>query len=213
MMPARFTIVACGDDALRVLCGGGEVRHAVARQLRVDARWREIVPGKQDVTLAFDPHTETMAAARARLASALEQLDDAAPSPARTHVFDADFGGGAGPDLAPVAEANGLTQARLIELIEASPLTVDLLGFTPGFAYLTGLDTALRADRLTHPRTHVPPGSIGLITGQIGLYALEGPGGWPIIGRVKAPLFDKSREEPFRLQPGDGVNLRRELTQ
>lgn len=208
MTPARFAIVACGDDALRVLCGGGEVRHAIARQLRQEAHWHEIVPGKLDVTVAFDPHAEGMEAARTRLSLALERLDDAAQAAAKAHVLEADFGGSAGPDLARIAEASGKTQAEIVRLIEGSLLCVDLLGFTPGFAYLAGLDPALQVERLTHPRAQVPAGSIGLITGQIGLYALEGPGGWPIVGRVRTPLFDKSRDDPFRLQPGDRVTLR-----
>ena len=208
MTPARFAIVSCGDDALRVLCGRGDVRHAIARQLRQDAHWREIVPGKQDVTVAFDPHAEGMEAARTRLGAALAKLDDAAQAAAKAHVLEADFGGSAGPDLARIAEAAGTTQAEIVKLIEGSLLSVDLLGFTPGFAYLAGLDSALQAERLSHPRAQVPSGSIGLITGQIGLYALEGPGGWPIVGRITTTLFDKSRDDPFRLQPGDRVTLR-----
>lgn len=208
MTPARFAIVACGDDALRVLCGSGDVRHAIARQLWRDGNWREIVPGKQDVTVAFDPHAEGMEAARTRLSAALAKVDETAQTATNTHALEADFGGAAGPDLARIAEASGKTQAEIIRLIEGSLLSVDLLGFTPGFAYLAGLDPALQAERLSHPRAKVPAGSIGLITGQIGLYALEGPGGWPIIGRVQTPLFDKSRDNPFRLQPGDRVTLR-----
>jgi allophanate hydrolase subunit 1 len=88
MTPARFAIVACGDDALRVLCGSGDVRHAIARQLRRYANWREIVPGKQDVTVAFDPHAEGMEKARTRLSIALANLDDAAKAAANEHVLE-----------------------------------------------------------------------------------------------------------------------------
>jgi len=208
MTPARFAIAACGDDALRVLCGSGEVRHAIARQLRWDGKWREIVPGKQDVTVAFDPHTDGMEAACIRLIAALAKFDEAPQVEPKTHVLEAEFGGGAGPDLARIVEASGKTQAEIVQLIEGSLLAVDMLGFTPGFAYLAGLDPALQAERLSNPRAHVPAGSIGLITGQIGLYALEGPGGWPIVGRVTTTLFDKSGSDPFRLQPVDRVALR-----
>jgi allophanate hydrolase len=83
-----------------------------------------------------------------------------------------------------------------------------MLGFTPGFAYLSGLSPDIVSERLAHPRARVAAGSVGLITGQIGLYALDGPGGWPIIGRILNPLFDRERTEPFVLLAGDNVQLR-----
>jgi allophanate hydrolase len=166
-----------------------------------------VVPGKTDVTVSFDPHADVMETAQARLSDALAHFAEAEMITGAGHVLTAEFGGAAGPDLAGLAESNRTTPAEIIRMIEASRLTVDLLGFTPGFAYLIGLDAALRAERLTHPRIRVPAGSIGLITGQVGLYALEGPGGWPIVGRVLTPLFDKSRDDPFRLRPGDRVTL------
>ncbi|MGA1343641.1 MAG: 5-oxoprolinase subunit B family protein [Hyphomonas sp.] len=203
-----FDIIACGDDALRILCGAGPVRHAIADMLRALPEWYEVVPGKRDVTVSFDPHKERMEAAQARLSNTLADITKVGAITGAGHVLTAEFGGAAGPDLAELAGSNRKTPAEIIRMIEASLLTVDLLGFTPGFAYLIGLDAALRAERLTHPRMRVPAGSIGLITGQVGLYALEGPGGWPIVGRVMTPLFDKSRVDPFCLQPGDRVTLR-----
>ena len=119
------------------------------------------------------------------------------------------FGGEAGPDLAALAERLGQTEEQIIHIFERQTLRVDMLGFTPGFAYLTGLDPALVSERLAHPRARVAAGSIGLITGQVGLYALEGPGGWPIVGRVLAPLFDRTRPDPFLMAPGDEVVIRR----
>ena len=103
----------------------------------------------------------------------------------------------------------GIAEGALIKQVEQSLLTVDMLGFTPGFAYLTGLAPGLVAERLPSPRTLVPAGSIGLISGQIGLYALEGPGGWPLIGLVRAPLFARASANPFLLSAGDRVILRR----
>ena len=202
-----FDIIACADDALRILCGAGPVRHAIADRLRALPEWCEVVPGKVDVTVSFDPHSDRMETARRRLSDALAHIAQVEAITGAGHVLTAEFGGAAGPDLAGLAETNQKSTAEIIRMIEGSLLTVDLLGFTPGFAYLIGLDTALRAERLNHPRIRVPAGSIGLITGQVGLYALEGPGGWPIVGRVMTPLFDRLREDPFCLRPGDRVTL------
>jgi len=208
-MTAPLRIMALGDDALTVLCGAGEIRHEIAQALRRSCAWTEVVPGKEDVSVAFDPHAEGLVEAQARLKTQLAAPSDFELSEPRTHELIADFAGSAGPDLADLAERMGITEDALIAQVEQSILTVDMLGFTPGFAYLTGLAPGLVAERLPSPRTLVPAGSIGLITGQIGLYALEGPGGWPLIGRVRSPLFDRNSENPFLLSAGDRVILRR----
>ncbi|MEQ9505681.1 MAG: carboxyltransferase domain-containing protein [Hyphomonas sp.] len=209
MNASAFDIIPCGDDALRIVCGAGDIRYALASQLVNDDAWQEIVPGKADLTVAFDPHTESMSAAMARLRDALQSSASfTLPAPRRIELT-ATFGGAEGPDLEALAERLGRSAEDILTTVEASKLKVDMLGFTPGFAYLTGLDQGLTSERLANPRPRVPAGSIGLITGQIGLYALDGPGGWPIIGRVNTPLFDRFASEPFLLSPGDEVAIRR----
>ena len=100
-----------------------------------------------------------------------------------------------------------LRPGDLIARLMQASFTVDFIGFTPGFAYLSGLDASLNVSRLASPRVRVPAGSIGMITGQAGLYTLEGPGGWPLIGQVREPLFDPSADDPFRLGAGDTVRF------
>lgn len=209
MTAGRYALMACGDDALRVLCGPGDVRHDLASMLTSDPAWLEVVPGRMGVTVAFDPHTHSMNDAHARLAAALENDPGPRRRDRRVQDLAVEFGGEAGPDLAPLAARLGRPESEIAGMIERSSLQVDMLGFTPGFAYLAGLDAALVSERLANPRTRVPAGSIGLITGQIGLYALDGPGGWPIVGRVLSPLFDRAAAQPFVLGAGDRVVLRR----
>lgn len=209
MNTATFPVIALGDDAFTVLCGPGEIRHSLARYLTQERSWMEVVPGKQDLTVVFDPHSEDMDRAMARLNQLLQSAGASLAVAPRTHSLTAEFGGDDGPDLSAIAERQSLTEAQVIDAVMQSVLIVDMLGFTPGFAYLTGLSPMLTAQRLATPRPRVASGSIGVITGQAGLYALEGPGGWPIIGRLDAPLFDRAAPEPFRLAPGDRVVLRR----
>jgi allophanate hydrolase len=211
MTAPRFEVIACGDDALRILCGAGEIRHDLAEHLKTFPGWTEIVPGKLDLTVAFDPHAERLGEARVRLEAALQRLAASPQQTRRKHVLEAVFGGEAGPDLAGLAAHLGQTEEQVIHTLEHQTLRVDMLGFTPGFAYLTGLDPALVSERLANPRARVAAGSIGLITGQVGLYALEGPGGWPLVGRVLAPLFDRARPDPFLMAAGDEVVIRRAL--
>lgn len=209
MMLPKFEVVACGDDALRILCGPGNIRHDLAARLSAGGNWTEIVPGKLDLCVAFDPHALSLDAARTRL---LQEIATTKPSTARerrSHTLFVEFGGAAGPDLLEITARMAISAAGIIDAVERAELSVDMLGFTPGFAYLSGLDEALVSERLGTPRTRVPAGSIGLITGQIGLYALDGPGGWPIIGKVQSALFDKNAADPFLLRAGDRVVLRR----
>ena len=77
-----------------------------------------------------------------------------------------------------------------------------MLGFTPGFAYIGGLDDRLFIERLPEPRQHIPAGSVGIAGGRTGLYSLPGPGGWPLIGRTSKPLFDAAADDPFTLCAG-----------
>ena len=80
-----------------------------------------------------------------------------------------------------------------------------MLGFTPGFAYIGGLDERLNIDRLPEPRQHVPAGSVGIAGGRSGLYSLPGPGGWPLVGRTSRKLFDATADDPFTLSAGARV--------
>lgn len=200
-------ILPLGDDGLRILCGPGPVRHRLARHLGAKGGWVEIVPGKEDLAVFFDPHALSMAEAIERLSAEIGDLPEEHGQPGRLHDIQAAFGGEVGPDLACLAEQMNRSEESIISDIAASEFTVDLLGFTPGFAYLAGLAEELHAERLAEPRVRVAAGSIGILTGQAGLYALEGPGGWPIVGRALIELFRPDAEQPFLLAPGDRVRF------
>ena len=200
-------ITFCGDDALRLSAPDRDERFARASQIRATGDWVEVVPGRRDVTVQFDPLRHTPDEALARLS---RTLSTPAPPPSRTLEtveLSVHFGGKNGPDLADISHRIGLSETEVISRLLSAPLRVDMLGFTPGFAYMSGLDAELEIPRLLQPRQQVPAGSIGLITGQCGLYALAGPAGWPIIGRTSVSLFYAAADNPFRLQPGMQVRL------
>ncbi len=101
----------------------------------------------------------------------------------------------------------GLTPAALVERHSAATYTVECIGFSPGFAYLGGLDPALRIARKARPIPRVPPGSVGLAGDTTGVYPHATPGGWHLIGRTPMPLFDHAAEPPSRLSVGDSVRF------
>jgi inhibitor of KinA len=117
------------------------------------------------------------------------------------------YGGDFGPDLDELAATHRLSSQEVIR-IHCSPVyTVYMIGFVPGFPYLGGLDERLITPRRKAPRRRVPAGSVGIADRQTGIYPLESPGGWQIIGRTPVRLFDLSKPEPFLLSAGDRLRF------
>src|SRR5690348_8840021 len=117
------------------------------------------------------------------------------------------YGGEFGPDLDELARNVGLDAEEVIARHTGGIYRVAMLGFAPGFPYLFGLDPALHAPRRTSPRTRVPAGSVAIGGAQTGIYPSELPGGWQLIGRTPATLFDARRDPPALLMPGDRVRF------
>ncbi|WP_081735254.1 5-oxoprolinase subunit PxpB [Paenibacillus gorillae] len=117
------------------------------------------------------------------------------------------YGGEYGPDLEEAAERSGLSARQFIEHHAAAPYTVAMIGFMPGFPYLSGLPEELTQPRKAVPRAAVPAGSVGIAGGQTGIYPQSTPGGWQLIGRTSVKLYDIDREPPVLLKAGDHVHF------
>jgi KipI family sensor histidine kinase inhibitor len=114
-----------------------------------------------------------------------------------------------GPDLDEVADRAGCASEEVAALLTAQPLTVAVVGFSPGFAYLDGLPAALRAvPRRSRPRAIVPAGAVALANGHAAVYPMSSPGGWQLVGRTGYPLFSLSVPPYAALAPGDRVRFR-----
>lgn len=113
-----------------------------------------------------------------------------------------------GVDLGEVADRVGMTAAEVVEAHTGTPWQVGFGGFAPGFAYLVGGDPRLNVPRRAEPRTRVPAGAVGLAGEFSGVYPRESPGGWQLIGRTAAVLWDIDRAQPALLRPGMRVRFR-----
>ena len=205
-MPSRDskmrTVRSCGDDLLSIELGLAEDAQAFAEQLRATGEWMEVVPGIDSVVVQFDTTVRTIEAASRQIAA---ELAKGYSPKALTDVLleiPVVYGGEFGPDFDAVCEQTGLSAEELIALHTGQEYVVDLVGFTPGFVYVGGLDDALRIPRRKQPRQRVEAGSVGIADGRTGLYALAGPGGWPLIGRTTFTLFDPQAKNPFPLRAG-----------
>lgn len=163
-------------------------------------------------TAAFAPADEPLAAAARWLREHLAAPDECAgdaPATATASCVDIPvrYGGECGPDLDHVARETGLSPDEVVARHVAGDYRVALLGFSPGFPYLLGLDPALALPRLATPRQRVPAGSVAIGGAQTGIYPRESPGGWRVIGRTPLALFDPLREPPALLGPGGRVRF------
>ncbi len=207
-MTAAQGVVFGGDDWLTVPMDDAATAQRVAEGLRASQAWLEVVPGLDSLAVRFDPLEKEPGAAVDRLAAALAAPTIAVSEATLTITIDVRYSGADGPDLAEVAETAGLTVDEVIRQHAESDHRVALLGFLPGFAYLDGLDPALDVPRRATPRPRVPAGSVGIAAGRTGVYPVAGPGGWSILGRTDAVLFDADRNPPFLLAPGARVRFR-----
>jgi len=112
-----------------------------------------------------------------------------------------------GEDLPAVAAGAGLTSAEVIARHTGATYTAAFAGFAPGFVYLSGLDPVLATPRLAVPRTRVPAGSVALAADMTAVYPRSSPGGWNLLGRTRAVLFDLARPRPALIEPGDTVRF------
>ncbi len=117
------------------------------------------------------------------------------------------YGGVYGPDLENVAKHNNLSSQEVIEIHTSEKYLIYMLGFTPGFPYLGGMNEKIATPRLKEPREKIWAGSVGIAGNQTGIYPIESPGGWQIIGRTPLKLFDINRDPEILLRAGDYISF------
>lgn len=201
-------LTRCGDDLFSVAVESPAHAQALAARLRKAGGWLDVVPGIDSVVARFDAVRVAADAARSVIEAALEKGVEPINHGNALFEIPVIYGGEYGPDLDELSAATGLTPDEIVRLHTASEYRVEMVGFTPGFAFIGGLDERLRVPRRKEPRQHVPAGSVGIADGRTGLYAMSSPGGWTLIGRTPCKLFDATAEQPFALEPGMRVRFR-----
>lgn len=217
MTDSDARIVCAGDSALVVELPASfdeetsarVVAMAEAARRRFGFALRDAVVGYHTLTIYFDPLKIDPGWVEEQLELVASEDRREQPGPRATIDVPVCYGGEFGPDLAVVAEHAGMSEEQVVALHTGRDYRVFVVGFVPGFAYMGPVDPHLALPRRSNPRTRVPAGSVAIAAGQTGIYPVETPGGWHIIGRTPVRPFDDARAEPSLFHPGDRVTFRR----
>lgn len=200
-------IYSCGDDLVATDCPDTRSAQALADHLRGSGDWLECVAGIASCVAQFDLAAMTAEQAEQRLLAALYSVPAVRDRESELVEVPVCYGGDHGPDLEDVCRLLGMDRDAFIDVHAGNEYRVDMLGFTPGFAFIGGFEAAREVPRRPQPRVRLEPGSIGIVGGRTGIYTLPGPGGWQIVGRTPLRLFDADAEQPFRFRPGMRVRF------
>jgi KipI family sensor histidine kinase inhibitor len=212
---AALRILPCGDAALTVEFGADVDPAVNARVLGLDAAVAsaapagvlETIPTYRSLFVQYDPVATGFAELAARLRDLAASARPAASS-GRVWTLPVVYGGEFGMDLDAVARAHDMDTADLVRRHAAAEYRIYMIGFTPGFAYLGGLDPAIATPRRAEPRARTPEGAIMIGGVQACVQCLAAPSGWHVLGRTPVRNFAPGRDPVFLMAPGDGVRFR-----
>lgn len=168
----------------------------------------DVVPAFETIAVYYDATLYSYEQIKKVIRPFLHQARDSYNTTPRNHQIPICYDTKVAIDLHEIAHLHNLTPEEVITVHKSSSYKVAIIGFLPGFPYLTGLDERLHTPRKTTPRTKVPKGSIGIGGNYTGIYSLASPGGWNIIGQTPVQLFNvANQQQPFLFQPGDTVTF------
>lgn len=167
----------------------------------------DLLPTYRSIQVYYDPLKIPLNKLKEQLTTLSQEASEETKRIGKVVEIPVAYGGEFGPDLGFVASHNNLTADAVIEIHCSIDYLVHMLGFNTGFPYLGGLPEKIATPRLNTPRVRVPAGSVGIAESQTGIYPLESPGGWQLIGRSPIRLFDPIRESPVLTEPGDYIRF------
>lgn len=168
----------------------------------------ELMPTYRSLAVYFDPVLSDLSRIKSSISDGLSSFGDSVSVGTKEAVIPVCYGGEHGPDLPSVAEHHRITDEEVIARHSGKSCYCYMLGFTPGFSYLGGMDEYIATPRLKTPREKIPAGSVGIAGSQTGIYPIDSPGGWQLIGRTPLTLYDPSKDPATLLEAGLWVRFR-----
>jgi len=167
----------------------------------------DMIPAFCTLLINYDARIITYETLSARLDSLTELEIKGKARVAKVYEIPVLYGGEYGPDLVNIANHAGLSSDEVIDIHSGVDYLIYMLGFMPGFPYLGGLNPKIHTPRLDNPRLKIPSGSVGIGGEQTGIYPLESPGGWQLLGRTPILTYDPIRSEPILFDAGDYIRF------
>ena len=211
----NIRILTAGDSSLLIEFGN-EISPEINRRIAavVELMRDQQIEGVVDVIPAFcsllvnyDPRVAGYEKMKKRLESLVRV--DIKVGQVKRKIFEIPvlYGGEYGPDLASIAEHAGISQDEVIAIHSSRDYLIYMLGFLPGFCYLGGLDERIHTPRLSNPRLRIRAGSVGIGGSQTGIYPLDSPGGWQLMGMTPVKTYDPEREIPILVEAGNYIRF------
>lgn len=214
-MKEKISFAPRGDNSIQITFGN-EIKEEINQEIRkyLFALEKEEIPGVIEaipsychLNIIYDVENYYYEEIYDRLYKIKESFSDIDIPEARVVEIPVLYGGEYGPDLENVAKHNNLTSGEVVQIHSSEKYLIYMLGFTPGFPYLGGMNEKIATPRLKEPREKIWAGSVGIAGNQTGIYPIESPGGWQIIGRTPLKLFDIKRKPEILLRAGDYISF------
>lgn len=167
----------------------------------------DLIPAFCSLLINYDPRVITYSKLKKRLEKLLKLEVETEESIKKVIEIPVCYGGEYGPDLDNIAEHAGIDREEVIKIHSSRDYLIYMLGFLPGFSYLGGLDERIHTPRLANPRIKISAGSVGIGGSQTGIYPLDSPGGWQLLGMTPVKTYDPNREQPILFEAGDYIRF------
>lgn len=215
IMENQIRILTEGDSSILVEFGK-EISPEINRKITATVQLMkeqhiegviDVIPSFCSLLLNYDPRVLSFEELKERIEYLVRMDVKAGEQKVKIFEIPVCYGGQYGPDLANIAKHAGLTEEEVIKIHSSRDYLIYMLGFLPGFCYLGGLDERIHTPRLANPRLKINAGSVGIGGSQTGIYPLDSPGGWQLMGMTPVKTYDPEREVPILVQAGDYIRF------
>lgn len=167
----------------------------------------DVIPAFCSLLINYDPRVLSYEELKERMKNLLKMETKTETTRKRIFEIPVCYGGKYGPDIDNIAEHAGLSVNEVIKIHSSKDYLIYMLGFLPGFTYLGGLDERIHTPRLASPRLTIRAGSVGIGGSQTGIYPLDSPGGWQLMGLTPVRTYDPERQTPILVEAGDYIRF------